>query len=214
VGKKGSIMMMHKYFITDYRDIPGNITTLRKLFPGFHFKNGQYKATEGTWALSSLEKIDNAYGEPVASKSIKGAIFFPPRDLPEDKQKFLNEQKKKVSKTIKVELVSGVVLELYPATAEPRKVAFSAFDDIEEEGKLVSPYAILAFSLFEKLDKGELKNNDKEVMKLIVMGLEKSYNINLDVFNWLDVFATDDIENIFYACLGIDPEEVKKKVVT
>jgi hypothetical protein len=51
-------------------------------------------------------------------------------------------------------------------------------------------------------------------MKLIVMGLEKSYNINLDVFNWLDVFATDDIENIFYACLGIDPEEVKKKVVT
>lgn len=208
-------MLLQKYFIPHITDIPGNILDLRKKFPGFHFKNGMHKGVAGAWCLSSLEKIDNAYGDPIPSKQHKDATYFPPKDIPQDIQKFLDSRKKKLTKPIKVDLVSGVSLMIHPATAEPRKVIFSLVDEIEESTNNVSPYAKLAFELFDQLDKGELKNNDKRVMQLLWMAIDKSYDgLSIDLVNWLGIFTFEDIETVFYAAIGINPEEIKKNEVT
>lgn len=205
-------LIKYKYFTQNYSNILENINTLRKKFPGCEYKNGKYNGKYGTYIISSGDKGINEFDKPVKSKMEKDLLFFPPLAPISDKQKFLDsfELSKSVLKG-NVELASGVTIKIIPATAEPRKIALSLFEDPEEEVGFVSPYGKMAYEIDEKLA------NEKEVslldgLKLFVLALEKSYSIPLDLFNWMELVSTEDIENLTYSCLGYTlTEEDKKK---
>lgn len=204
-------LVKYKYFTENYSNIVENINTLRKKFPGCEFKNGKYNGKYGTYIISSGDKGINEYDKPIKSKIEKDLLFFPPLAPISDKQKFLDsfEISKSVIKA-EVELASGVKIKIIPATAEPRKIALSLFEDAEEEVGFVSPYGKMAFDIDDKLA-SEKEVSLLEGLKLFVLALEKSYSINLDLFNWLEIVSTEDIENLTYACLGYTLEEDKKK---
>lgn len=201
-----------KYFTDKYTNIPENIEKLREKFPNHVFKNGIYNGVKGTYIISSSEKGINEYDKAIKSKVDKGMIFFPPLVPIVDKQKFIDsfEIKKNAIKSI-IKLESGIKLKIIPATAEPKKVALSLFeDDEDDEVAFVSEYGKLAYEIDDKL------YNEKEVtlldgLKLFTYGLSKSYNIPLDLFNYLNVVSSDDIEKLTYSCLGYELDESKKK---
>lgn len=201
--------MLYKFFTTKYTTLPNDLPKLREEFGKFFYKEGQYDGKQGIWCLSSLDKIPDAYATPKKSKKHQDTLFFSPKELPSDIQAFLDANVVKSNNKIKVELASGYNIYLIPATAEPRNVAFGLFGTEEEPS--ASEYALLAFELFNEMDKKSLKTDDVRVSHLITLGLSKSYSLPLDVLNWTKIFTTEDVESIFLACVGVDMASLEKK---
>ncbi len=202
-------MLKTKYFTHTIKDIPGNITSLRKLFPGYTFFNGKCNGIYGTYAVSDPTPGKNEFLKPIKSKELKDYLWFPPTEF-KLTQEYLDEhEKSKSSLKITVELDCGFEIKIIPATAEPRKVALSLFDDCEEEAVLVSPYGKKAYEIDERLYKQE-EVTFKEVLPLIILGIQRSYNFSIDLINYCGLIGTDDLQGLTHACLGYD-EEIKKK---
>lgn len=206
---EGGMMLKTKYFTHTIKDIPGNITSLRKLFPGYTFFNGKCNGIYGTYAVSDPTPGKNEFLKPIKCKELKDYLWFPPTEF-ELTQEYLDEhEKSKSCLKIKVELDCGFEIKIIPATAEPRKIALCLYEDPEEEAILVSPYGKKAYEIDEKL------YNQKEVTfidvaPLINLGFLRSYNISIDLINYFGLIGTGDLQNITYACLGYD-EGIEKK---
>lgn len=198
-----------KYFTTLIKDIPSNISLLRKQFPGCTFKNGKWNNEYGTYILTDDTPGSGEFDKPIKSKQYKDYLWFPPKRF-NVSQEWLTEQiKNKNSLKVKVPLDCGIELQILPATEEPRKVALSLLGDEEEEPVLVSEYGKEAYRIDDLLFRNE-EVIIKECLKLIVLGISKSYNISIDLLNHCNLIGTGDIENLLYACLGYD-ENLKKK---
>jgi hypothetical protein len=200
---------MIKYFTTVYgSDVVSNIKKLNKDYPGFHFKSGMHKDKKGIYAIKDLDIKE--YGEGRKSATFKDSIFFPPKETPSDTQKFISEISDSLkTDKIKVTLTSGFDIAIVPATAEPRKIYLSLIGDGEDSGEQLSEYGKLAYEVYDELAKGDIKI-DQKVMRLITLGINRSYKNGIDLFNWLGVIGTDDIADILYATLGIDEKLLKK----
>lgn len=201
--------MQYKFFTTKYTTLPNDLVKLREDFGKLHFKEGSYDGKQGIFCLSSLEKIENSYDKPIKSSQFLDTLFFPPKELITDKQKFLDEGLTSKNK-IKVICQTGINIYIYPATEEPRKVIFNLFDSASEINTPTTKYAKLAYELFPEIESGTIFANDKRIAELISLGLIKTYNYPLDLINWLDVFSVADVEKLLFATLGVDSSLLKK----
>lgn len=197
-----------KYFTETILDIPQNIEKLRKQFPGYFYFEGKKAGKSGTYIVSDNTPGQNEFSEPVKSKEFKDFWFYPPKSVG-DVQVFLDSQRRnKNSLSEEVLLSTGYKLNLIPATAEPRKIALSMFEDSEEVAELASPYGKLAFQIDDDLQNGKEVSLQRGAV-LVGHALRKSYNIGIDMINHLGIISSDDIENLVYICLGYG-EELKK----
>lgn len=203
-------MLKYKWFTNKWENIPENIVELRKRFPGCHFRNGKKDGLYGIYILSDPDSGQNDYGEPTPSKMIKGATFWPPKSV-DNKQELLNEKRKSTNSMKSLfNTESGIELGIIPATEEPRKVALSLFDEPEVASDFTTDYGKLAYDIDYKLVNDQPVTG-LEALKLVVLAIERSYDIPLDLFNWLDVISEQDIEPLTYVCLGYELNEEDKK---
>jgi hypothetical protein len=207
---------MYKYVYYSDLDASTSIQTLRKKFntqhKNYYFKDGLYKNKQCIFVLNDL--TTKVYSDPIESKQYRGSLFFPPLDPIKVEDFEVNPDKKEWK--IKVDLVSGTTIYVIPATLEPKKIVFD-FDDTETQTEdspysLATEYGTLAYSLFEdSQNKKELVLKDPRIKKLIMLGLQKSYAMPIDLINWLGLISEQDIDPLFAACMGYSPELLKKK---
>lgn len=209
--------MSYKWIYYSDRDAASQIDMLRKKFntktKQYYFKDGQYKGKQCIFVLNDL--TTKVYSDPIDSKQFKGSLFFPPQNDITLSDVEINKEKREWK--VKVDLVSGVTMYIIPASLEPKKIVFDFDEDTgvkEEESpySLATEYGSLAYVLFDDLvAKKSVQLSDPRIKKLILLGLQKSYNIPIDVINWAGIVSEQDIDPLFAACLGINPELVEKK---
>lgn len=209
--------MSWKYIYFTETSAESQIDFLRKRYNTkskvYYFKNGKYKDRSCIYVLNDL--ITKTYGEPIPSKQHPNDLFFPPLNpLVISDYEILPDKKEW---KIKVDLVEGTTLWIVPATLEPKKIVFD-FDDntgVTEENSpysLATEYGTLAFSIFEDVQaKKDIMLNDKRIKKLILLAIQKSYSIPLDIINSCGIISSQDIDPLLSACLGINPELLEKK---
>lgn len=206
--------MKHKYFTKRYgTDAVAKLVELRKDFPEHHFVAGIHKGERGIFCLG--DRDNREYGEKVELDN--GDFFFPPTDanlkLVRDN---LNSYKTKWEERLKVTLLSGVDLFIFPASALPKKVYFtqkkknntSTYDDTTEYGKA-------AYLIYDRTQREEsMKLDDPQIVEFIMMGLSYSYKLPKDYWDCLGIISLGDFDKLFAAMLGADwdmlQEEVKK----
>jgi len=213
---KGVSMSYKWVYFTD-RDVTSQIDMLRRKFntktKQYYFKDGQYKGKPCVYVLNDL--TNKVYAEPIESKQFKGSLFFAPVD--DISLDTVEIQPDKREWKIRVDLVAGVPIWIIPATLEPKKIVFD-FDEAsgakEEESpySLATDYGTLAYSIFEDIEKKkDIGLSDPRVKKLIMLALQKSYNIPIDVINWAGIVSAQDIDPLLMAAMGINPELLAKK---
>ena len=200
------VQLKQKYWVP-CDDFASELDTLKEKFKGYAFKQGRMNSKDGVYCLSDMSSGKDDYDEPVKSKAIKDAIWFAPKEKPTDIQAFLDSKRKDTTKIhCRVKLDNGLTLWISPATLEPTKLVLSMFDDPEEIPEHSSEYGRYAHELEQKEDITGI-----EGLKLSVLGLMKSYNINIDIINWLNIISTGDITNLVGGCLGYSMDEEDKK---
>jgi hypothetical protein len=208
--------MSYKWVYYSDKDAGSQIELLRRKFntktKQYYFKDGSYKGKSCIYVLNDL--TTKQYAEPLDSKQFKGSLFFPP--LESISLEDVEIQKDKREWKIKVDVVSGVTLWIIPATLEPKKIVFD-FDDTgakEEDSpySLATEYGTLAYSIFDDIEhKKEVTLSDPRVKKLIMLALQKSYNIPIDIINWAGIVSVQDVDPLLSAAMGISPELLEKK---
>lgn len=209
---------MWKYFRASEQDAFSQIYKLKAELPNYYFKDGKRRDQNGIWILRTLDKTP--YGEFVESKQFKGDVFYPPAELPADKQKWLDQfvlQSALNQHKLVVTLMCGIQLKIVPATLEPRNVVFCFGNDIVEQDSAYSQattYGRLAYSISEEVQKSKNIVINQDTMQLVKIALSKSYDIPFDVWNWLNIVSAQDIYTIVTAAMGVDPsileDELKK----
>jgi hypothetical protein len=207
---------MFKWVHYTDNDAISQIDALRKKYhtptKKYYFKDGMYKDKPCIYVLNDL--TTRLYEDPVPSKQFKDDLFFGPLEGLNIDNEEINPDKKEWK--IKVDLVCGKTVWIIPASLEPKKLVFDFDDDgVKEE---ISPfsqateYGRLAYNIFNDLEgKKPLQLTDQRVKKLIMLGLCKSYNIPIDVWNSLGLVSAQDIDPLLSACLGVNPELLDKK---
>lgn len=207
---------MYKYFYKCELSVVNDTEVLKKKFntatKKYFFKNGQYKGDSGVFVLNDL--TTRVYSDPRPSKQYKDCVFFPPENDIRLDDFEIHPDKKEWK--IPVDTVTGVKLWIIPATLEPKKIVFD-FDETptqEEESpfSLATDYGCLAYAIFDDIrSKKPVHLDDVRVKKLIMMALQKSYNLPIDVFNWAGVVSAQDLDPLLSAALGINTELLAKK---
>lgn len=205
-------MVKWKFFTSKFGELSDeSVEWATKILPGAkHFRNGVWDGKKGLFILSDPSSGSDDYDKPIKSKIYKDVLFFPPKKEIEDKQEFLNSLRRK-GESIPVVLESDIVINIIPASMEPRNLVISLLDDEEEGEEYTTEYGKLAFELHEKLMNTEESVSPKEGMNLFVLGLSKSYDIQLDLFNWLKIMSYSDLEKLTYACMGYEIVDDDKK---
>lgn len=201
---------MYKTFTTRYgTDTVEKIVELRNAFPGCKFAAGMYKGKKGIFAFSSDTK---EYGEHWTLDN--GDEFFGPTeaniqklisDLPAYKSDWTDHR-------IAVKLLCGVQLEIFPASAMPRKIYLTRKvvqkSDVPFDNS--TAYGALAYKMFDRTQnsKEEVKLDDPQMMELIKMALVESYKLPAHVWDCLNLLSMSDIDKIFAASMGMSWESL------
>lgn len=207
---------MYKWVYFTDKDASSQVQFLRKKFNTPHkeyfFKDGLYKGKQCVYVLNDL--TTKVYADPVDSKQHKDCLFFAPLEaLKLDDHEI---QKDKREWKVQVSTVGGNDLFIIPASLEPKKIVFD-FDDTpakEEESpySLATDYGALAYAIFDEIEnKKQVLLSDPRVKKLIMLALQKSYNLPIDVWNWAGVVSAQDMDGLLSAAMGIDPKLLEKK---
>lgn len=206
---------MWKYIYKSDKDIQSELNFLRKKFntehKEYYFKAGKHKGDNVIFVLNDL--TTKVYGEPIISKQHKDCMFYPPTDDTKIDLEQYEIHKNRREYKIKVDLVDGHSLYIIPASLEPKRVVFD-LDEVEEEDNPYSTateYGRLAYSLYDEAKKGD-SLPIAMLKKLVILSLMKSYNIPIDIWNWLGIVSAQDFDPIAAAAMGISPELTKKKV--
>jgi hypothetical protein len=218
---------MFKYIDFELTNLPKNISEinpyakndldkLRKKYPGMHFKAGKYKDKQVTFILKDLTTKE--YGNPIESDDYPGSLFYPPKDKPKDIQAFLDSHSTNPDindRKIKVTLPNEIRLTLSPATLEPRKVLLSLTKPLsikQDNPYGDSEYGLLAYSLYQKTQETKnLEIESPEAAKLISLCLKKSYNLPIDMWNYLEVIGVESLYEILVSAMGFNYSELIKK---
>ena len=206
---------MYKYFIKTDVTAELQIEKLRKQFGTQYFLDGKYKGETGIFVCHDL--TTKVYADPVPSKEHTLATFFAPLV---DTQKFLESViVPSIHKKIVVVTLNGIILEIIPATFEPRVILFDLTDtplcgQVKEnpfpEGTL---YGKMAFDLYDlfAVKNENISMSDIRIKKFIIEIIKKSYFINVDLINCLQLISGQDIEPLVMAGLGMySGDDVKK----
>lgn len=208
--------MSYKWVYYTDKDAASQVQFLRKRFntpyKEYYFKDGQYKGKQCIYILNDL--TTKVYTDQVESKQFKDCLFFAPLDplVIEDYEL----QKDKREWKIQVSTVGGNDLWIIPASLEPKKIVFD-FDDTpakEEDSpySLATDYGALAYAIFDDIEqKKSIILSDPRVKKLIMLALQKSYKLPIDIWNWAGVVSAQDMDSLLSAAMGIDQKLIEKK---
>jgi hypothetical protein len=199
---------MFKYFTTRFgTSIETNIKKLRKEFPGMSFTTGMRKDVRGIFCLNDTESRD--YGEHWETSN--GDLFFPPNE--ENKKKILGDlatYKTTFAERIPVKLAAAdITLDIFPASAIPSKVMFSKrMPKVENEDSPYNTsdeYGKKAYELYFASRNGEeLRFDDPRFKDFVMMVLNRSYKLPVEMWDALEIISLGDFDPIFAAGCGID----------
>ena len=208
--------MCYKIFTTEFgSNNIDRISDLRKAFPGMSFAAGIHKGQKGIWCLK--DTVNRLYGEKIELEN--GRIFFlPTQDKLDEIKETLSNFKTPWVDRIKVKLKVGVTLEIYPATAIPKKVMLSLRkkqDKQEEESPYNKShkYGRYAYSFLQKSQQdAEIRFDDAEFQEFIRCALNESYNLPIEIWDALELISMGDFDALFAAAMGFDFEHLQKEL--
>ena len=207
---------MYKLFTTRFgNNNIDRISDLRKAFPGMSFAAGNHKGQKGIWCLK--DTVNRLYGEKFEMEN--GDFFFQPTQekLDEIKATFSNFKTPFVDR-IKVKLKVGVTLEIYPASAIPKKVMLSlrkkqTKEEDESPYNKSHNYGRMAYDFFMKSQRDEeIRFDDSNFQDFIRMSLTESYNLPIEIFDALEVISIGDFDALFAAAMGYDFDHLQKEL--
>lgn len=204
---------MYKHFTTRYgTDAVDKIVELRKAFPGCKFAAGMNKGKKGIFAFSSDTK---EYGEHWTLDD--GDEFWGPTEANVAKLiSGLPAYKSDWQDRIQVKLLNGVFLEIFPASAMPRKIYLTRKvaqkSDVPFDNS--TAYGALAYKMFDRTQnsKEEVKLDDPQMMELIKMALTESYKLPAPLWDCLNLLNMSDIDKLFAASMGMSWESLLEEV--
>ena len=179
---------------------------LRIEFPGCKFAAGVHKDARGIFAFSSDTK---EYGEKI---ELENSDFFwnpTPANLETIKATLSNFKTSWVDR-IAVKLKTGQTIEIYPASAIPKKVMLSLRKKqtkTEEESPYNKSikYGRMAFDLYFKSQKQEDIRFDEEYFQSFIrQALIESYTLPIEIWDALEIICVGDFDPIFCAAMGYD----------
>lgn len=205
-------MTIHYKFHTSRfgSDPVDKILELRNEFPGCHFAKGMHKNSRGIFAFDDL--VNKSYGESFTTPN--GDTFWGPADSNAAIDELQN-YKTQYTERIPVKLSTGVTLEIFPASAIPKKVLFSK-RSVEKEDEDApynkkDKYGQMAYDLFFDARAGkELTYKDKRFTDFIGNILTRSYKLPIEIWDSLEIISEGDLDALFAAGLGYDFEHLKK----
>lgn len=174
---------------------------LRAEFPNMRFCKGVYKDKRGIFALHDQDT--RIYGEK--EELDNGDVFFPPS--PENCEKIKKELKSfenKFEDKIEVKLFNGQVLKIFPASCQPKKFLFNKKKREETPYNRDLDYGKVAYEAFNKLRDGKIVIGDEMHDSLMKMALLNSYNLPLEIWDYINLISERDTDRIFVAALGMD----------
>jgi hypothetical protein len=185
------------------------ILELRQEFPGCHFSKGMHKNARGIFCFNDL--VNKVYGESFTTPN--GDTFWGPADV-DGAIAELENYKTDYIERIPVKLCTGITLEIFPASAIPKKVLFSK-RVIEENDEAPynkkDSYGQMAYDLFFDARAGkELSYKDKKFSDFISKILTRSYKLPIEIWDSLEIIGESDLDPLFAAGLGYDFEHLKK----
>lgn len=203
---------MIKYFTTRYgRDPVAKIDELRKEFPKCHFLGGVHKDSKGIFVIKDLEC--KQYGEKWQLDN--GDFFFSASDAKlEEIRNDISKYKTEYQERIKVALICGKELEIYPASALPRKVYFSK-KIIKQDSPYDTTvdYGLAAYKLFDRTQKDDkLMLDDPQMIEFVKMALKYSYTIPEPLWDSLQLVSFGDFDKIFAAAMGMDWDYLQEEL--
>jgi hypothetical protein len=208
---------MYKTFTTRFgTDAISKIKELRSNFPGCSFAVGMWKGSKGIFCFSSDTR---EYGEHWTLGNTD-EFWSPNKDNIEFIRKNLSNYHTEWQDRITIKLTCGKELQIFPASALPKKVMFTRkqpqatdvpFDQTIDYGRL-------AYKMYDRSQSNEqIKLDDPMMLELVSMALHYSYTFPEALWDALDLISFNDIDKIFAAAMGMDWEflqnEVKKSTV-
>ena len=202
---------MHKYFSTRFGPDPIiRLDDLRKEFPGFSYKSGMRKGVKGIWIISDIEYKDS-YGEPWECDNHDW--YYPPNA--EGIQNILNnlqQYQTDFPERTAIKLACGLSLNIYPASAIPRKALFSKRIQDDDVFNRKHEYGAAAYDLyFRAIKDPNILINDPQFVGFIKLALKYSYNILPELWDALEILTYSDYDKLFAAAVGVPVDEVEKK---
>jgi hypothetical protein len=205
---------MYKTFTTRFgTDAPAKILELRKEFPHCSFAAGVRKDKRGIFAFASNDIKE--YGE--SWELANGDTFFAPTEIRlEEMRNDISKYQTEYPDRIKVDLMNGKKLMIYPASALPRKVYFTRTNKTPDTPYDVTiPYGKLAYHLYDRTQKEEkIMLDDSQMVEFVKVALKHSYALPEALWDALQLVSYGDFDKIFAAGMGMDwdylQEEVKK----
>jgi len=208
---------MYKYHTTRFgTDAVSKIKELRKEFPGCSFASGVRKDKKGIFAFASNDIKE--YGD--SWELANGDTFFAPTEarITEIRDNIGN-YKSEWQDRIKVSLINGKEIEIYPASALPRKVYFTK-KTVKNDTPFVTDveYGKVAYELYNRTQKDDkIMLDDPDMVKFVMIALTQSYKLPEPLWDALELVSYGDFDKIFAAGMGMDweylQEEVKKSNV-
>lgn len=206
--------MSWKYFTSRFgKDAVAKIIELRKEFPNHEFAAGVRKDVKGIWILK--DQNCKSYGEHYELEN--GDYFYSPSD--ENIQKLketLNKFEVNYEDKISVKLKSGVNLNIWPASAIPKKVLLGLRKKVNTEElpyNTSTRYGELAYKLLLRSQAADqIKITDNDFSEFISLVIKNSYNLPLDVIDSLGIVSQGDYDPLFAAGMGFDYEYLLKEI--
>jgi hypothetical protein len=205
---------MYKTFTIRYgTDTVEKIVELRKAFPDCQFARGIHKDKKGIFAFRSNDVKE--YGERFELDN--GDLFFSPTEA--NIKKLISDlpaYKSDWTDRIQVKLLNGVILEIFPASAMPRKIYLTRKvvqkSDVPFDNS--TAYGALAYQMYDRTQnsKEEVKLDDPQMMDLIKMALTESYKLPMPLWDCLNLLNMSDIDKIFAASMGMSWESLLEEV--
>lgn len=208
---------MYKYHTTRFgTDAVSKIEELRKEFPGCHFARGIYKDKQGIFAFKSQDIKD--YGEKWELDN--GDVFFAPTaERLVSLKANLSQYKSEWVDRLPVQLINGITLEIFPASAIPKKVYFTKKVKSSNSPYPVDvPYGKIAYDMYDlSQQENQMMLDDPRMVNFIKVALQQSYILPEPLWDALDIVSIGDFDKIFAAAMGMDwgllQEEIKKSNV-
>jgi hypothetical protein len=202
---------MFKFHITRFGYVEPEtiLDTLRKEFPNMRFCKGVYKDKRGIFALHDQDT--RIYGEK--EELDNGDVFFPPS--PENCEKIKSNLKSfetEFSDRIPVTLSCGKVLNIFPASCQPKQFLFNKKKKDDSPYNKTTTYGFAAYDTFLKLQSKEVNMviGDPMHTNIVMLALKESYTLPIEIWDSLNMISEADSDKIFIAGLGMDYEYLSK----
>jgi hypothetical protein len=194
---------MYKYFTTRFgNNAVEQVVALRKAFPHCQFAAGVRKDKKGIYAFRSNSIKE--YGESWELEN--GDIFWAPTAANlDDIKKNISKYKTDWLDRISVQLINGMRLEIFPASAIPKKVYFTRkLKTVDSPYPQDVPYGKLAYDLFDRSQKEEkILLDDPQMVAFVMRALCESYSLPEPLWDALQIISYGDFDKIFAAGMGM-----------